>query len=305
MKNNVLTSTKILDFTRLLPGPFATQMLAEMGLSVTKMESPKRLDYARLTLDKDFFESLNSAKTSLILDYEKEKEQVHQLIRECDVLIEQFRPGAMDAWGLGFETAKTLNPDIIYVSITGYGQTGEWKDVAGHDINYMAKSGLLKHFKDKDGNPVMPAIQIADVVGGGYTTVVEILAALLRKSKGETGAIFIDVSMTDSIKPLAYIADKINTIPSTPINDVLSGGLVNYNLYECADGKWVAFGGLEIKFWKKFAIAIGKDEWAELTLMQLHKSVFNKKEVEAIFKTKTAQEWETFGKEKDVCITVI
>lgn len=305
MKSSFLKSTKILDFTRLLPGPFATQMLAEMGLSVLKVESPKRLDYAKLTLENEFYESLNNAKTSLVFDYEKEKEQIYQLIRECDVLIEQFRPGAMDAWGLGFEKAKTLNPNIIYVSITGYGQTGALKDVAGHDINYMAKSGLLKHFKDQSGKSVIPGIQIADLVGGSYTAVVEILAALLRKKNGEPGAIFIDISMTDAIKKLAYVAEKVNTIPSTPINDVLSGGFVNYNLYECSDGKWVAFGGLEIKFWKKFATTIGKHEWAELGLMQLHTSVFNKKEVELVFKTKTADEWDSFGKENDVCITRI
>lgn len=305
MNSSILKNTKILDFTRLLPGPLATQMLGEMGFSVSKIESPTRIDYAKLTLEEEFYQSLNKAKTVLEIDYEKEKGKINELIEQCDVLIEQFRPGAMDAWGIGFEKAKQLNPSIIYVSITGYGQTGEQKNLAGHDINYMAQSGLLKHFCDENGNPIVPGIQIADIVGGSYTTVVEILAALLRKKNGETNATYIDVSMTDSIKRLAYIAEKINTVPLTPIHDILSGGMVNYNVYQCADGKWVAFGGLEKKFWKKFALTIGKNEWAEFELTDLHKMTFDKKELDAVFKTKTAEEWETLSNQNDLCITKI
>jgi alpha-methylacyl-CoA racemase len=302
---NTFKSVKVLDFTRLLPGPLATKMLADMGFSVTKIESPKRLDYAKFTLEETFYNYLNGAKESLIFDYEAEPERIQQLIQEHDVVIEQFRPGAMHSWGLGFEQVTKINPEIIYVSLTGYGQQGELKNMAGHDLNYVAQAGLLKHFKDENGHPVIPGIQIGDVVGGSYTSVIKILSAVLSKKMGQSGAIYIDVSITDSIKELTYIADKINTVPLTPIADILSGGMVNYNVYECADKQWIAFGALEEKFWKKFALTIGRNEWAELNMFQLHKSVFDKKQLEAVFKTQPAQDWEKLGKQQDICITKI
>ena len=305
MKKHVFESVKILDFTRLLPGPLAGKMLADMGFSVTKIESPKRVDYAKYTLEEAFYNFLNGKKTPLMFDYETEKEKVQQLIKDSHVIIEQFRPGAMYSWGLDYENVIKWNPEIIYVSITGYGQSVAHKDLAGHDLNYVAEAGLLKYFKDATGAPIIPGIQIGDIVGVYYTAVIQIISALLNKKMGATGPVYIDVSMTDSIEDLAYIAEKINTVPSTPIDDILSGGMVNYNVYKCSDNKWIAFAALEEKFWKKFALAVDRNDWAELNMFMLHKSVFNKEELDILFKTKSAQEWANIGKQEDVCITMI
>ncbi|NWE68242.1 CoA transferase, partial [Pseudomonas gingeri] len=156
-----LASLKVLDFSTLLPGPFASLLLADMGAEVLRIESPSRLDLLRVLPPHDQGTSaahayLNRNKRSLALDLKQPEAVaiVHQLVREYDILLEQFRPGVMDRLGLGYETLKTINPRLIHVAITGYGQTGPYRDRAGHDLNYLALSGLASYTGRQDAGPL-------------------------------------------------------------------------------------------------------------------------------------------------------
>ena len=198
---NLLNNISIIDFTRLLPGPLATHLLAQMGAKVIKIESPRRPDYARTLgtkIDNEatfMFYALNHNKQQLILDYNtpEGKKELFEVIKNADALIEQFRPGAMEAWGLGYEDVKKINPNIVYVSLTGYGQNGLYHSEAGHDLNYLATSGLLSLLKDDNGKPVIPGFQLADVGSGSYMTTIACLGALLKKAMTGEGSIWMSL----------------------------------------------------------------------------------------------------------------
>ena len=207
---NFLSGIKIIDFTRLLPGPMATHLLTQMGAEVIKIESPKRMDYARASGPQVdgasiLFHQLNHKKRLTILDYNSEegKQEVLELIKGADALIEQFRPGAMDSWGLGYEEIKKINPRIVYVSLTGYGQQGSFAQEAGHDFNYLAYSGIMSLMKDEKGKPIVPDTQYADIAGA-YMAVMALQAALLKQARTGEGS-FVDVSLCDSVTPFLAV----------------------------------------------------------------------------------------------------
>ena len=199
-----LTSLKVLDFSTLLPGPYASMMLADMGAEILRVESPSRLDLVRFLppMDGDTSAShafLNRGKRSLALDLKKEGavDIIKALIKEYDVVLEQFRPGVMDRLGLGYAVLSELNPSLIYCSITGYGQTGPYKSRAGHDINYLALSGVSSYSGRKGERPPPLGVQVADVAGGSHHAVMGILAAVINRQQTGKGQ-FVDVSMTDA-----------------------------------------------------------------------------------------------------------
>jgi crotonobetainyl-CoA:carnitine CoA-transferase CaiB-like acyl-CoA transferase len=168
-----MQNIKILDFSRLLPAPLATEMLAELGATVWKVERPHSPDSLRqqppfLADTATLFHLLNSRKTSLFIDYTSEagRAELIPYIQQADIIVEQFRPNVMRAWGLDYESICKINPNIIYISVTGYGQQGTWAAEAGHDLNFLALSGLLDLLRDENQRPVMPNFQIADVAGG-------------------------------------------------------------------------------------------------------------------------------------------
>ena len=207
---NFLSGIKIIDFTRLLPGPMATHLLTQMGAEVIKIESPKRMDYARASGPQVdgasiLFHQLNHKKRLTILDYNSEegKQEVLELIKGADALIEQFRPGAMDSWGLGYEEIKKINPRIVYVSLTGYGQQGSFAQEAGHDFNYLAYSGIMSLMKDEKGKPIVPDTQYADIAGA-YMAVMALQAALLKQARTGEGS-FVDVSLCDAVTPFLAV----------------------------------------------------------------------------------------------------
>ena len=179
-----LSGIRVIDFTTLLPGPMATLILSEAGAEVIKIERPGGEDIRRsppFIDDKSvMFSMLNRGKRSIEIDIKEKKnlEKIIRLIRTADVVVDQFRPGVMERIGLNYEKLKKINKKIVHCSITGYGQTGPKKLVAAHDINYMADSGLLSLAKDSDGSPAMPSAQIADIAGGSYPAVINILLAL-------------------------------------------------------------------------------------------------------------------------------
>ncbi len=308
----LLDGITIIDFTRLLPGPVATHLLAQMGAKVIKIESPKRMDYVRMSgMQVDgasiLFHQLNHNKVLKTIDYNKEegRREVLELIQNADALIEQFRPGAMAAWGLGYKDVKKINPKLVYVSLTGYGQNNDYSNEAGHDFNYLAYAGIMSLLKDENGKPIVPETQFADI-GGAYMALIAMQAALLAAARTGKGR-FIDVSLTDAMTPFLTIPFALDQggLDYRKFNILNGKTTVNYTAYECADGKCLSVAAMEIKFWNNLCAALGKLEWQRNNPMELFTTVFPKKEVEDFFKTKPRDEWVTILKGKDVCVAPI
>ncbi len=312
MNSLPLTGIKILDLSRLLPGPLATQMLADMGAEIIKIEDLNSPDYIRffppfVDDDSALYLSLNRNKRSIALNLKSQegKELFFALVKSADVVVEQFRPGVLEKMGMGYSQAKAINPKIIYVSITGFGQTGPYAQKAGHDLNYIAMSGLLANIGTKE-RPVIPGVQIADV-SGSYAAVSGCLAALLQRSKTGEGQ-HVDISMTESAMPFATLIHAASWADGRNIereNFQLSGELVNYNVYETADAKFVALGALEPKFWVTFCDAVNKPEWKNKTFAPADEIQKLKEEVSVLFKSKTRAEWEQFSELHDVCLSPV
>lgn len=313
-KQGPLTGIRILDFSRLLPGPLATMMLADMGAEVIKIEHPDFPDYVRnyppfIQGVSANYLALNRSKRSLLLDYQSEegKKLFFDLVKTTDLIVEQFRPGVMDEWGIGYNSAKAINPKVSYISLTGYGQTGPFSQKAGHDLNYIAYSGVLSLNKDKHGRPLIPGVQMADIAAGAYMTVSACTTAIISQNKTGEGQ-HVDVSMLDGLMPLITLpfAQYQATGKAQNNHDLpLSGALANYQVYECADGKWIALGALEAKFWVNFCKLIGKFEWAELVSPEKISSPTLKKQVEAEFRKKTQKEWLILAEGQDVCLSPV
>lgn len=265
-----LASLKVLDFSTLLPGPFASLMLADMGAEVLRIESPTRMDLLRVLPPHDQGTSashayLNRNKRSLALDLKQAGavEIVCALVKDYDIVLEQFRPGVMERLGLGYEALKAINPRLIYVSITGYGQTGPYRDRAGHDINYLALAGVASYTGRKDSGPVPLGVQLADVGGGSLHAVVGLLAAVIARQQSGTGQ-YLDVSMTDcsfSLNAMAgagYLACGVEPVRE---GHVLNGGSF-YDYYRTRDGRWMSVGSLEPAFMQQLCTALGRPELA-------------------------------------------
>ncbi|WP_248750338.1 CaiB/BaiF CoA-transferase family protein [Pseudomonas sp. MWU15-20650] len=263
-----LASLKVLDFSSLLPGPFASLMLADMGAEVLRIESPTRLDLLRVLPPHDHGTSashayLNRNKRSLALDLKQAAalELVRELVKDYDIVLEQFRPGVMARLGLGYEALKAINPGLIYVSITGYGQTGPYKDRAGHDINYLALAGVASHTGRRDGGPLPLGVQLADVGGGSLHAVVGLLAAVIARQQSGVGQ-YLDVSMTDcsfSLNAMAGAGYLACGVEPERENHVLNGGSF-YDYYRTRDGRWMSVGSLEPAFMQQLCAALGRPE---------------------------------------------
>lgn len=308
----ILQGITIIDFTRLLPGPLATNLLAQMGAEVIKIEHPLRGDYARAQPpfvggQSTLFTGLNFAKTVRLIDYQSEegKAEVLALIGDADVVVEQFRPGAMAGWGLDYDHLREVNPSLVYVSLSGYGQDGPYRDFAGHDLNYLAYSGILSLTCDHRGRPVIPGVQLADIGGGSYMVFAAILAALFQRERTGRGA-YVDVAMLDGLLPLLSVPAAQHWGGFDPyVVNVLSGALVNYNVYECSDGRWVALGALEIKFWSNFCDMVGRPDWQRQHQLELSGQIFPKKDLEDLFRSKTQAEWIAMAAGRDVCLSPV
>ncbi|QHF40746.1 Succinyl-CoA--L-malate CoA-transferase beta subunit [Pseudomonas fluorescens] len=269
-----LASLKVLDFSTLLPGPFASLLLADMGAEVLRIESPTRMDLLRVLPPHDQGVSashayLNRNKRSLALDLKQPEalEVIRSLLQDYDIVLEQFRPGVMERLGLGYEALKAINPRLIYVSITGYGQTGPYKDRAGHDINYLALSGLASYTGRADTGPLPLGMQVADVAGGSLHGVIGLLAAVIARQQTGQGQ-HLDVSMTDcafSLHAMAGAGYLACGVEPGPENQVLNGGSF-YDYYRSRDGRWLSVGSLEPAFMKQLCAALGLEELAGLGL---------------------------------------
>jgi alpha-methylacyl-CoA racemase len=256
-----LEGVMVLDFSTLLPGPLATLILAEAGARVVKIERPGRGDEMRsyspkFGEDSVNFALLNRGKESLEIDLKtpEGRTRLRPLIEQADVLVEQFRPGVMERLGLGYSDVSSINPGIVYCSISGYGQDGPKAGVAAHDLNYVAETGLLSLVSDTNGGPVLPHALLADIGGGTYPAVMNILLGLLRRERTGEGA-YLDVSMSDNVFTFLYWAIGSGIAAGEwpePGGELVTGGSPRYNLYRTADGSYVAAAPLEERFWQNF-----------------------------------------------------
>ncbi|HEV2814996.1 MAG TPA: CaiB/BaiF CoA-transferase family protein [Solirubrobacteraceae bacterium] len=311
-----LEGLKVLDLSRLLPGGFCSLLLADFGADVLKVEDTGMGDYVRWSVPayegaeqsagSALFLSLNRNKTSIRLNLKTDegKEVLLRLAREYDVLLESFRPGVLDRLGVGYERLREENPRLVYCAITGYGQTGPYRDRAGHDTNYLGLVGLLGLTGAKDGPPVQAAGQIADLGGGALMAAFGIMAALHERERSGEGQL-VDVSMADgALSWLAMVAARYFAEGTAPRRGELelAGSLVCYRPYECADG-WVSLGALEPKFWQSWCRGVGREDLIERQFEQPGSPAHA--EVEAEFLKRTRDEWKAFNDEHDCCLEPI
>src|SRR6266567_873393 len=308
-----LSGIRILDLSRLLPGAYASQMMADFGADVIKVEEPESGDYGRFMPPHGpdgmslYFTAINRNKRSITLNLKKEegRDVFLRLVRDADVVLESFRPGVMDRLGLGYEQLKAVQPGIIYCAISGYGQDGPYRLRAGHDLNYAGYAGLLHYNRGVQGEPAMPPTQLADLAGGSYMAVIGILTAVVGRAQTGEGR-KIDVSMTEgvmSLLPLVATAYLNTGKAPRPGHSRLDGGLPCYNIYETKDGKHVTLAALEPKFWYTFCTRVG-----HLELLPFHMPVGPVERDEAmdilraLFKTKTRDEWIAELADIDACL---
>jgi crotonobetainyl-CoA:carnitine CoA-transferase CaiB-like acyl-CoA transferase len=304
-----LDGIKVLDLTRLLPGPIGSLVLADLGAQVDKVEDAGIGDYLRVSAApvagvSAAFHALNRGKRSLVLDLKK-PDGVRVLLRlaeQYDVLFEQFRPGVLDRLGVGHSTLLEHNPGLIVCALTGYGQTGPLRQRAGHDLNYMARAGLMGLQGPNAGPPQIPAFQLADVSGGMWS-VIGILAALRERDRTGRGSV-IDIGMLESVIPFASIglAHLLGGQASPERGqDALSGGLAVYDTYLTSDGEAVTFGALEPKFMTAFCQGVGIEPDMTLLFPGPHQAELKQK-LRQIFAGKTRAEWRAFNEQHDCCV---
>jgi len=305
----VLKGLRILDLTRLLPGPYATQLLADMGAEVLKVEDTVQGDYMRWmkphfpgTKDSALFWGLNRNKESIKLDLKSDagKSKFLELVRQYDVVLEGFRPGVMDKLGLGYDKLKEVNSGIIMCAISGYGQDGPYRERAGHDINYNAIAGALGLSGHQDGPPVVPAVQVADIGGGGLMAAVGILAAYVEKLNTGEGR-YIDISMMDGVVSWMAMLMMQHAAGDPTLArgaSMLNGGMPCYNVYKTKDDKYMSLGALEEKFWRVFCGTVGRED---LIPRQFDADPSARAEVAAIFVGRTRAEWSEVFAGQDVC----
>jgi crotonobetainyl-CoA:carnitine CoA-transferase CaiB-like acyl-CoA transferase len=264
-----LLGIRVLDFSTLLPGPLATLILAEAGAEVIKIERPGRGDEMRsyapkLGADSVNFALLNRGKRSIAIDLKAADaiEKLTPLIASADIVVEQFRPGVMDRLGLGFDALTKINSRIIYCAITGYGQHGPRAQVAAHDLNYVAEAGMLALTTGADGAPVLPAALVADIAGGTYPAVINILFALRERDRTGVGC-KLDIAMADNLFTLMYWGIGNGLAAGEwprPGADLVTGASPRYNIYRTRDGRYLAAAPLEQKFWETFCALLDVPE---------------------------------------------
>lgn len=306
-----LRGIKVLDFSTLLPGPMATLFLMEAGAEVIKIERPGsgedmrhyRPHWGRESVN---FAMLNRGKKSLALDLKNsaERARLRPLIESADVLVEQFRPGVMQRLELDYDSVARINPRIIYCSISGFGQNGPKREWAGHDINYIGDAGLLSLSMGTAATPVIPPALIADIAGGSYPAVLNILLALRERDMSGKGA-YLDIAMTDGALPFTYWALGNGQVANRwPVNggEHVTGGSPRYRAYPTADGRFVAAGPLEDKFWAAFTAAIGLEKQYCDDSVDPQATI---KRVSEIIASRDAAYWEPLLREADCCCTVV
>lgn len=306
-----LSGLRVLDFTRLLPGPYAGLVLADLGADVVKVESAKGGDYMRWIPPLDgrlsySFKALNTGKRSVALDLKTPQGVAiaRRMVAEADILLESFRPGVMDRLGLGYDVVAEINPRLIYCAITGYGQSGPCRDRAGHDLNFQALSGVLGLAGPSGAKPALPAAQLADLGGGALFSLTGVLAALYQRERTGKGT-FVDISMTDGCLAFLQMALAAHLGGAKPMpergTDTLTGGAACYDIYETKDGGFMAFCALEPKFWLAFCQAVDRLDLVPRHFGNAHQIEATRVDLQTLFRTRTRDEWVDLLAEHDTC----
>ena len=307
--DGALAGMLVVDFSTLTPGPLASLFLAEAGADVVKIERPggdeMRAREPRLGPDSAQFALLNRGKRSVVADLKAPGafDRLRGLIERADVILEQFRPGVMARLGFGYDAVRAINPRIVYCSLTGYGQSGPRAQVAGHDLNYVAESGLLSLGIAADGSPAIPAALVGDIAGGTYPAVINIALALLRRERTGEGA-YLDISMADNLAP--FMAGPLarglggGDWPAPRMGD-LTGASPRYRTYATRDARRLAVGALEDRYWSNFCDTIGLDA-------DVRKSLAKDALIEAVaarVAARTAEEWQRAFAGVDACVSLV
>jgi crotonobetainyl-CoA:carnitine CoA-transferase CaiB-like acyl-CoA transferase len=296
--NGALSKILVLDLSRLLPGPFCSMILADHGARVISVEGRRFLS------DDLFISTVNRNKEHMTLNLKtpQGKEIFFRLAAKADVLLEGFRPGVVHRLGIDYDTVKSINPGIIYCSITGYGQKGSYRNRAGHDVNFMSYSGVLNLMGEPDRPPSIPGVQVADIAGGGMNAAIGILLALFARERTGKGQ-HIDISMTDGMVSLLSLALFLyqHTGESPKRGEsMLSHRFAFYNTYETADGRYISIGAVENRFWKKLCEHLNVPEYAALQYDEKRREeIINV--MRKTFRKKTLAQWETELADLDVC----
>ncbi len=307
-----LEGIKVLDLSRLLPGPLASLVLADLGADVDKIEDTSGGDYLRVMpphsgtgadATSSIFLALNRNKRSAVIDLKKPKgkEALLRLARCYDVVLEQFRPGVLDRLGLSHATLLAENPRLVVCALTGYGQTGPLALRAGHDLNYLARAGVLGFQGPEDGPPTVPGFQLADVSGGLYA-VIGIMGALMERARTGKGSI-VDVAMIETAMPFAIAGFGLLFGGQAPARggEALVGGIAPYQTYATKDAKAMSLAALEPKFWMAFSSGVGHAIDMSDLVPGPHQ-VALKAKLRAIFAEKTRDEWVQYARERDCCL---
>ncbi len=314
MRQKPLHGLRVLDLTRLLPGPLATQHLADYGAEVIKVEDTGAGDYARtmgaMNGDTSFFyQIVNRGKQSLRLDLKQDagRDLFLRLVETADVVVEGFRPGVMDKLGIGYDVLRARNARIVLCSISGYGQTGPYAQRAGHDINYIGYAGVLDQIGAAGGAPAIPNLQIGDLLGGSMSALLGLLVAVIDAKATGNGR-HVDVAMTDAalahaIFPLAEVLAHGRVRPRG--EDLLTGGVPCYGVYETADGRHMAVGALEEKFWTLMCDTLERPDLKPAHLATGADGERARAEVAAIFRRRPQAEWVAIFDRVDCCVTPV
>ena len=298
MSSGALSGITVIDLSRLLPGPYCSMILADHGARVIAIED------RRFLADGLFFNLINRNKEhmSLNLSGRRGKEIFFRLVEKADVVLEGFRPGVVDRLGVGYEDVRRVNPQIVYCSITGYGQNGPFRNRVGHDANYLSYAGVLNLIGEADRPPSIPAVQFADIAGGGMNAAIGILLALFARQKTGQGQ-YIDISMTDSMVsflPTALLFRQLTGREPVRGDSMLSHRYACYSTYETADGKYLSIGAVENRFWKQLCEILGAPEYAELQYDDTRRKEITDF-MRATFRQKTLDEWDAILSDRDVC----
>jgi len=313
MRPSPLAGLRVLDLTRLLPGPLASMHLADLGADVIKIEDTGAGDYARsagaVHGAVSYFQLVNRNKRSLRLDLKQAAgvDTFMRLATTADVILEGFRPGVVDKLGIGYAAVAAINPRIAYCAITGYGQDGPYRDRAGHDLNYLGYCGLLDQIGTAGGAPAIPNLQIGDLLGGSLSALVGVLAAVIDARATGHGR-YIDVSMTDAVFaptlfPLLAVLGLGHAVPRG--EDVLSGGMPSYGVYATSDGRHLAVSAMEPKFWQTLCTAIGRPDLAPFAFATGAEGRRIRGELETAFASRSLAEWSELFERVDCCVTPV
>jgi alpha-methylacyl-CoA racemase len=308
-----LSDVKVLDLSRLLPGPYATLALAALGARVDKVEDPAGGDFLRhlppiVEGRSVLFESLNRGKRSVALDLKTGagSSAFRRLVRGYDLLVEGFRPGVMERLGLSYRALRDENPRLIYCSISGYGQTGPDRLKAGHDLNYLARAGVLGYGGAPDGAPAMPGVQVADI-GSAFSALVGLLSALHQRTRTGRGC-YLDIALNEAALAFLYpqlaarVAAGSEGTPLSRGSDVLNGGSANYGVYRTADGRYLSVGALEPKFFIELCTRLGKPGLVEMADGSAASEARIRQELSALFATRSLSEWVAHFAGSESCV---